>query len=158
MDLLSACESGDLRNVKTLLTKIESDKSKALYIACSRGHIDIVKYLIEECRVEPWQHELFGACKEGRTEVVKYLVEECHARIGAEDNRALKLASKENHTDVIILLIENGAHMYVNDYEPLKWAKYYRNQELIDYLIESGADKRVLKMIIMLKVDNYGQL
>ena len=62
----------------------------ALIAASEEGHLEVVKYLVEQCHanVEAKDNDgytpLIRASENGHLEVVKYLVEQCHAKITKE--------------------------------------------------------------------------
>ncbi len=97
-----ACKCGDLNAVKKIAGEIKGltvgnldEKVSALerminrpsvvswlqYVAC-KGHLDIVKYLVEDCRVGK-DGALNWAAEWGRLDVVKYLVENYGVDAGA---------------------------------------------------------------------------
>lgn len=61
----------------------KGDGYTPLIISSLKGHLPIVKYLIEECKVNPNQANITGntalivSTAEGKLPVVKYLIEEC---------------------------------------------------------------------------------
>jgi ankyrin repeat protein len=63
-----------------------------LHNASINGHIEFVKYLIEQCRANVEAKNIYGktplhdASNYGHIEIVEYLVEQCHANIEAKDN------------------------------------------------------------------------
>ena len=56
--------------------------------ASAKGHLDVVKYLHEECHADVETKDICGetpiicATDDGHIKVVKYLHEECHANVG----------------------------------------------------------------------------
>ena len=54
------------------------------------------------------QYQWIDACENGHIDIVKYLVEQ-GADIHAESDKALVLASQFNHFEVVKYLVENGA-------------------------------------------------
>ena len=51
-----ACQNGDLRVMKYLLSETNSynlETHDLLFVACIAGHLNIVKYLIDECKRNP---------------------------------------------------------------------------------------------------------
>lgn len=84
--LYVACTRGELADVKDLIENHKCDpKAKslsgadALSFASVFGHLDVVKYLVEECGSDPHAQgelALITAVRSGDLDLVKYLVEE----------------------------------------------------------------------------------
>lgn len=90
--LRDAAKRGDLALVKAIarsglidLNELDDEYMTPLTLAAENGHLDVVRYLIEECKVPPYQNDdneyhfcpdpLIAAARCGRLEVVQYLVE-----------------------------------------------------------------------------------
>ena len=98
-------KEGDLEGVKSMRSKgvTEHGYKSALREASDNGHLDIVKYLIEEIGVDVHSFNdiaLRWAAENGHLEVVKYLIEK-GADPSVYDNQALKSASYNKHIDVV---------------------------------------------------------
>ena len=79
------------------------------------GHLDIVKYLVEECHanIEAKDNDgctpLHRASDYEHLDIVKYLVEECHCNVEAKDNDGctpLHRASDYEHLDIVKYLAD----------------------------------------------------
>ena len=96
-----------LRNKEEVISF--QDKNEALTFASQEGHIDIVKYLVEN-----------GA--------------DIHAR----DELALREASENGHVEVVKFLLENGADIHGRDYlgsdAALREASNNGHVEVVNYL------------------------
>ena len=82
----------------------------ALHRASKFGHLEVVQYLIEACRVDKEAKDNFGstalhyASYNGHLEVVQYLIETCKVDKEAKGNKgwtALHCASSEGHLEVV---------------------------------------------------------
>ena len=81
------------------------DKDNALIEASSGGHLDIVKYLVEN-----------------------------GADIHAENDYALIWASNYGHLEVVKYLVENGANIHAENDEALRTARWNEDLEVVKYL------------------------
>ena len=86
-----------------------------LHTAAEFGHLDIVKYLIEECHCDLEAKDryrntpLHQAVRFGHLNIVKYLIEDCHCDPKEKNNNGwtpLFTASQEGHLEVVKYLIE----------------------------------------------------
>lgn len=97
------------------------------YFACLKGKFNIVKYLIEEKKLNPnlkVDHGLWftgpifkAAAESGNLELVKYLLEVHHVDIESQGltpgtcDTALSRAAENGHVDVVEYLISKGANL-----------------------------------------------
>jgi len=81
LDLNAACYDGDLKEVKSLVKQgcdVHWEQEEPLTTACENGHLEIVKYLVDNCGVDVQardNHASRWAAINGHQQVVKYLVE-----------------------------------------------------------------------------------
>ena len=124
-----ACGGGNLEIVKYLMKKIlryksirdifsdsTSHKTTPTHVAALKGHINIVKYLIEECRCDPnlpggvqGRAPLFQAAQEGHLSIVKFLIIKCGCDPASRDidqTTPLHLAAKNGHLSTVKYLCE----------------------------------------------------
>lgn len=144
---LHDCRSGNLEGVKNAVESglnVDSDYrfTTPLGAACDNGHLHIVKYLVEQCKVDvnpPLSYlgetPLMFACLNKHIEVVHYLVDH-----GA--NVSVPIAEK---TILYCAISRNGTGIESSE----RWSKWIdvggnkREQVpiyLLDYLIAHGAD------------------
>lgn len=123
-----ACENGDLKTVKYLLTTpklkthayIHTEDYYGLRIACQNGYLEIVKYLLtsrdltEHANIHVRDDFcLRHACANGHLDIVDYLLTspeitatgETHANIHANKDCALKWACESEHLDIVQYLV-----------------------------------------------------
>ena len=83
--------------------------------ASERGHLDVVKYLYENCHADVevtdnfWLTPFSIAAQNGNLEVVKYLFEICHANVDTKDGNectALYYAIINENVEMVKYLIE----------------------------------------------------
>ena len=99
-----------------------NDGTTALQSASHYGHLDIVKYLVEECHCDASEKDVAGraalhlASIRGHLNIVKYLVEECHCDASEKDDdgrTALSYACYHGHLNIVKYLVEE-CHCDVN--------------------------------------------
>ena len=150
-----ASKAGDFQKVIELFGRDETtrmQKDKALYVASIKGHLEIVKFLIEngvnvnaDCG-----KPLSSASRGNHIDVVKYLVEN-----GADVNlpvysiNSLDIAASKGNINVVKYLIEKGSDIHHLDDMPLYCAVESNHIKTVKYLIENGANINVLDNIII---------
>ena len=136
-----------------------SELDTALLGAANKGHIKIVKYLIENGADihSSGEGALLLATEKGYLEVVKYLIEH-GSDIHANDNEALRLAAESGHLDIVkylinILTLEKNSTLgqispkeeenvdFIND--ALRLAAYNARLKVVIYLLENGANIKI---------------
>lgn len=123
-------------------------KESALTLACYKGHLDMVRYLLEagadqEHKTDEMHTALMEASMDGHVEVARLLLDS-----GAQVNMPtdsfespLTLAACGGHVDLAMLLIERGANIEeVNDegYTPLMEAAREGHEEMVALLLQQG--------------------
>ena len=156
----SAAGRGDLDGIKRL---VEQDISmdvwcinRALVPAAEGGHLDVVKYLVENCgQLDKWgRTALHVATSAGHADVVKYLVEK-GAEVNAVDTlgqTALGEAALAGHADIVKYLVKNGAEVNAVDrFFPaaLGGAAWAGHADIVKYLVKNGAEVNA--------VDTFGE-
>ena len=113
---LEAVYKGNLDEMKNLVLKDVDIDDYAMCIACGKGFLEIVKYLvslgldIQVCDNNP----VIQASLYGHLHIIKYLVS-LGADIKAQDNEALIWASRNGHLHVVEYLVSNGADVKAQD-------------------------------------------
>lgn len=123
-------------------------KESALTLACYKGHLDMVRFLLEagadqEHKTDEMHTALMEASMDGHVEVARLLLDS-----GAQVNMPtdsfespLTLAACGGHVDLAMLLIERGANIEeVNDegYTPLMEAAREGHDEMVSLLLTQG--------------------
>jgi len=107
----------------------------ALLSACSRGHTDIVKWLLEEfdasTRVK--ERALCSAAEHGQTSVVRLLLRYVDSFSPKSLEDALRCSAREGYLDIVKLLVSCGARNYVSG---KNFAEWMGNEEIAAYLDE----------------------
>ncbi len=78
--------------------------------------------------------------------MVRYLVEN-GADVRANDDYAIKQASKNGHLEVVRYLVENGADVRAENDCAVKWAFEYGHSKIVSYLVEKGAPKQYVEKL-----------
>ncbi len=105
--LKMACEYGNVESVKSLLKSgiYIDDGDTELLCASGNGYVEIVRLLIKYGAKDYSSNALFEACRRGHMDVVKELISHGGANIHALDNKALKIAIENKNCDLCTLLI-----------------------------------------------------
>ena len=112
--ITTTAEYGRLDSVKCLyeLGLYEAETlQRAFVCAAQGGHLEVMKYLREECGVETDGHSqkaLRNAARAGKLEVLKYLHEECGVKIDGDDEQYFWEATRKGYLDIVKYLHENG--------------------------------------------------
>ncbi|KAL0275144.1 UNVERIFIED_CONTAM: hypothetical protein PYX00_003100 [Menopon gallinae] len=155
--LMEAASAGHVGVAKILLeygaginTHSNEFKESALTLACYKGHLDMVRFLLEagadqEHKTDEMHTALMEASMDGHVEVARLLLDS-----GAQVNMPqdsfespLTLAACGGHTELALLLIERGANIEeVNDegYTPLMEAAREGHEEMVALLLSQGAN------------------
>ena len=146
--LLKAAKEGNLRlveiayNIGANLNVLDkSEKFTALSLAIIYGHLDVVKYLVEQganIALYGKNTDLDLAAAYGHLAIVKYLVDygiNSPARLG----QALLIAAKNGHLNIVKYLVENGANINIYGGGPLQMAGENGHLEIVKYLVEQGS-------------------
>ncbi|XP_042649270.1 ankyrin repeat domain-containing protein 7 [Tyto alba] len=133
------------------IDKRDKEKRTPLHLACANGHVDVVRFLIQEnCQLNLADNfkrsPLMKAVQCQQEECVAVLLE--HGAdpnlVDADGNTALHLAVLSPNTAVAGLLLEHNAHMDAQNQEghtPLNLAVSKHHEEMVELLQKKGADR-----------------
>jgi ankyrin repeat protein len=125
---------------------------KAVHFAALYGHLEIMRFLLDECRVsieelggKTESTPLYQACEKGHCAVAAELVAR-GARINAKSKHSatpLFIASQNGHAAAVAQMLEAGADMAAakpGGFAPLHTAVEHAHAEVVRVLLEYGAD------------------
>ncbi|XP_025832280.1 ankyrin repeat domain-containing protein 17 isoform X2 [Agrilus planipennis] len=155
--LMEAASAGHVELAKILLmhgaginTHSNEFKETALTLACYKGHLDMVRFLLEagadqEHKTDEMHTALMEASMDGHVEVARLLLDSgAQVNMPADSFESpLTLAACGGHVDLAMLLIERGANIEeVNDegYTPLMEAAREGHEEMVALLLSQGAN------------------
>lgn len=150
---LDVCERGHLDTLKFLMENCSyqvaglNDIYLPLFIkAHKKGHLNIVKYIID-ISDEPSKMAIFkNSCKEGYTDIVKLLINKnIIQKIG---NESLIEACKNERTEIVKLLINNNADVHYNNDEPFNIANKQNNFDIVELLVKNSVNIHTTNKII----------
>ena len=141
------------------LVAAKTNGATPLIVACRNGHLDIVKYLSDECNASMEQvgsvifdgetiegaPPLWCAAAAGHLEIVQYLIEK-----GAGVNQTtftnstpLRAACFDGHSEIVKYLIANKADIEIanrHGHTCLMISCYKGHKDIAEYLLKLGAD------------------
>ncbi|XP_061442853.1 ankyrin repeat and KH domain-containing protein 1 isoform X2 [Rhineura floridana] len=155
--LMEAASAGHVEVAGVLLeygaginTHSNEFKESALTLACYKGHLDMVRFLLEagadqEHKTDEMHTALMEACMDGHVEVARLLLDSgAQVNMPADSFESpLTLAACGGHVELAALLIERGANLEeVNDegYTPLMEAAREGHEEMVALLLAQGAN------------------
>lgn len=125
------------------------DGSTALSLASARSSTAAVEILLAAKADPDLDKPLLTAVRYGRTDIVRKLLE-AGAKIDLHDSDGhglLHRAAQQGAEEIFTLLVEKGAEIDQRDkqhgYTPLHWAIYYNRMQMVEYLLEQGADPHI---------------
>lgn len=156
--IFEACKTGDLPLLYMLRDQganpnvFDAQGATPLHWACQNGHAEIVKFLLDTCRVSAdtrttdgeSQTPLMWACIGGRVNCAKELLDH-GSPINAQDARGYTAAfhaTHYGHTLLVHFLFTSGADLTILDtdgHNVVHWAAYKNELPLIKYYIETRA-------------------
>jgi ankyrin repeat protein len=160
-NLFKAAERGDLEEVRRLVQRDRGlmDPRKfwsPLAAAASDGHIEVVRYLLDEgADMEQWSGRygtaLGGACSEGETQVVALLLARgARTTPSGGGMSPLMHAAQKGHTDIVELLLAHGEGEQLErrtshqSRTALHLACLNRHAGVVRVLLGAGADPHVV--------------
>lgn len=165
--LLHYSYQGDLKKVKELVNQgayinyEDEYENKAIAFAVKQGHLEVVKYLVENENGANVNDGIIQASSNNHLDILKYLHSKgadlnykhtIYDSDGSIDYSAIKQASREGHFEVVKYLAENGADINLG----LEEAAYFGKLDVVKYLHQKGAD--IDKVIQDISNGNFGNL
>jgi len=159
IQLWNGCKDGKVEEVQKLLQNSQinlnwQNQNKYLtpfYIACEKGHLEIVKLLLNDSRVDITKADdhdytpFYIACQEGHTNIVELLLNDKRVDINKVSRESdgltpFSVACYEGHIEIVKLLL-NERKIDINEkdirgFTGLDWAKHKGKTDIVK-LIES---------------------
>ena len=136
--LAEACGKGHINIVRLLIEKGAKIKKKCIEYASCRGQLEIIKLLHE---VKPILvkkgYGLYGASALGHTEVVRFLI----VLGGAPEHYALKVACSLGYLEIVKLLIAAGAAYN----KGIRFASRHGHTDVVQLLLDAGGNPNAIE-------------
>jgi len=146
--LIWALISGHLNIVEYIVNHHKNDnfiknyiKPFALQDVAMCGHLDVMKYLIEQFQINDFNDALSTACTHGHLNMVEYLISEAGADASANDHNAIQQATRKGHLNIIQYLLDNTNTII--HIEAFYSAVSYGQFEIVKYFIRCASDARL---------------
>lgn len=110
--------------------------------AAENGHLDVVKYLVEDQKADlhkDYEFALRWSAGAGYLEVVKYLIKH-GADLHVREDGALRQACENGKVHVVKYLVGSGANIHALEDRALIMASMYGYIDIVKYLVEQGAN------------------
>lgn len=168
-DFYTACDNNDIDTVKLLLKNDKIDINEHNYnnydmtpliIACHKGNLEIVKLLLENDKINIHDEDECGinhlswASKRGHIDIIEFCLEKKGLLNVASNDNYTELeiwlcfynSCRNNHIDIIKLLLNNSSVKLIKPLEPLDKKKYcplytvcrYGYCDILILLLEDG--------------------
>ena len=131
--LEKATKTGNLEKVKEAIKDGATIFGQDIFDAAKNGHLDIVKYLVDEKKIDIPESAVYRAVKNGHLDVVKYLVDEKGQDISVD---SVFFAAANGHLDMVKYLVGKGKSI---DGEEVSNAAKNGHLDIVKYLVEKGA-------------------
>jgi len=177
-ELTKAVNAKDMVRIKKVLQETQDINAhhknwSAVHQATQDGSLDILRLLVENgADIKVRTHTktpLLSAVSENRKNeagnyinIAQYLIEQgadINARIGSNLSSPLIYAAKNNQTEMVSLLLENGAELWAQDYmgsSAWEWATHKDHQQVIK-LFEAFNAKQGFAAFDAIKTGNLTQ-
>ena len=137
-EFIVACKENDLNTIQQMTHMV--DMNEGFIWACSYGHIDVVRYLVQNTNINIHARDEEGfiwACKNGHIDVVKYLVP-LGVDIHAQYEEGFIWACNNGHIDVVRYLVQNtDINIHVRKEEGFRWACSNGKIDVVQYLVQN---------------------
>lgn len=161
-----ACRNGHTDIARLLVTKYHFDpmarnssaEETPLHIACSKGRLAIVEYLVDELKCPGQVYDkysstpLHNACRNGQTDIVQHLIDGHHCSLDSYDSSGsmpFHVACKYGRKDVIKVLLEHAFDLNTLTLSGETALEIVRDKETATELVQRGARTNGMNLEIL---------
>lgn len=140
----SLCKNNDnIEKIIDLLKTIDLsiNDNTPIQIACDTGHIEAVKYLLQDPRVDPSAMDCYAlilAAARGHSEIVSLLLQDERIDPSIHENEALRRTVIFGHTETVNVLMEHyKVNCAVHENFPLYFAAKHGQSKMVKLLLNN---------------------
>jgi len=145
---IKSCIMGHTNIAKKLINKVdtipEEFLSRAFYICCKKGFLDIVIILKNKINsnIICYQRCFEKACRNGHYQIMKFLYKNFNINISNNHDKAFRKACRGGHIDIVtkLLTIKPDINVLARRDYAFYWACRNGHEEIVILLIEYGAN------------------
>lgn len=136
--LSQACGDNDLEYAKKEIARgidPSSHDNEAIILACQRGHLEMVRFLLADKRVDPsakLNFPIYIASDRGHHEIVSLLLKDTRVNPADHDNFAIRAAAENGHLKVVQILMNDKR---VNPADAIAQASKNGHLEVVQLLL-----------------------
>lgn len=158
--IFDASIDGDFETIKKLFQiQLPFQREQVLYFLCTRGHLEIVKYVLSKDQTISLSRSFLGAVIRGHLDIIEYLmsVREISEQLRTD---AFVAACKHGHLHLVRYLISTGIDAHINNEFAFLRACAYNQLEVVKYLTSQNTDIHVYNECALVSVlrNNNDQL
>ena len=136
--MYTACEKGYLDIVKCLYKNDKRFSNYVIMSAIEQGHIRVVDYLLEntsEYLEEVLEDVFVHTIEYNQLEILKLLVRKYKFNIHINDDVGLCLAAKSGNLKLVKYFIQHNADVHAQNEFPIRIALEYKYFDMVKYLV-----------------------